>query len=84
VGYGANNAPPPTRRSPATQKTLAGLLHVLEKQTAALAFQNDAPGTNTREVLRELMTQPEPKRRPLGFVYPKEKSPVQLWSNNGG
>ncbi len=63
----------------ATQKELASRLDVLEKQTAALAFKHDALASNTRaqfkqviEALRELMTTPEPKRRPIGFVHPKE------------
>jgi hypothetical protein len=52
----------------------------LEKQTAALAFKHDTLAANTRaqfrqviEALRELMAVPEPKRRPIGFVHPKEK-----------
>ena len=72
------------RETLATHKSLASKLETLEKQTAALAFKHDALASNTRaqfkrvvDTLRELMAQPEPppepKRRPIGFVYPKEK-----------
>ena len=68
------------RETLATHKVLASKLADLEKQTAALAFKHDALASNTRaqfkhvfDTLRELMTPPEPKRRPIGFVYPKEK-----------
>jgi hypothetical protein len=72
------------RETLATHKALASKLETLEKQTAALAFKHDALASNTRaqfkqvmDTLRELMAQPEPppepKRRPIGFVYPKEK-----------
>ncbi len=64
----------------ATQKELASRLDALEKQTAGLAFKHDVLASNTRaqfkqvmDTLRDLMTPPEPKRRPIGFVYPKEK-----------
>ena len=72
------------RETLATHKALASKLETLEKQTAALAFKHDALASNTRaqfkqvmDTLRELMAQPEPppepKRRPIGFVYPKGK-----------
>ena len=64
----------------ATHKELAGKLAALEQQTAVLAFKHDALAGNTRaqfkqvmDTLRELMRQPEPSRRPIGFVHPKEK-----------
>ena len=67
----------------ATHKEFAGKLATLEQQTAALAFKHDVLANNTRAQfgqvmapLRELMQQPEPpepKRRPIGFVYPAEK-----------
>ena len=63
----------------ATHKELAAKLATLEQQTAALALKHDVLAHNTRaqfrqviETLRELMAQPEPKRRPIGFVHPKE------------
>ena len=61
-------------------RVLAGKLEVLEKQTAALAFRHDTQAADTRaqfkqviDTLRKLMVTPEPKRRPIRFVYPKEK-----------
>ncbi len=64
----------------ATQTELARRLDQLEQQTAALVFKHDTLASNTRaqfkqviDALRELMATPEPKRRPIGFVYPKEK-----------
>ena len=64
----------------ATHKELAAKLAALEQQTAALALKHDVLAHNTRaqfrqvmDTLRELMAQPEPKRRPIGFVHPKEK-----------
>jgi len=64
----------------ATHKELAKKLEALEKKTEALALKHDAFATTTRaqfkeviEALRALMTPPEPKRRPIGFVTPEEK-----------
>lgn len=63
----------------ATHKALATKLVSLEQQTAVLAIKHDKLAKSTRmqfkqvvEALRELMAPPEPKRRPIGFVYPKE------------
>jgi hypothetical protein len=63
-----------------THKELAKKLEALEKKTEALALKHDALAANTRaqfreviEALRALMTPPEPKRRPIGFVTPEEK-----------
>ena len=63
----------------ATHKELAKKLEALEKKTEALALKHDALATTTRaqfreviEALRALMTPPEPKRRPIGFVTPEE------------
>jgi hypothetical protein len=64
----------------ATHKELAKKLEVLEKKTEALALKHDALATTTHaqfreviEALRALMTPPEPKKRPIGFVTPEEK-----------
>jgi RecA/RadA recombinase len=64
----------------ATHKELAVKLAALEQQTAVLAMKHDVLASNTRaqfrqvmDTLRELMVAPEPKRRPIGFVHPKEK-----------
>lgn len=65
----------------ATHTALASQLALLEQQTAALALKHDVLAGNTRAqfkqviaTLRELMAAPpEPKRRPIGFVYPQQK-----------
>ena len=64
----------------ATHKELAKKLEALEKKTEALALKHDALATTTRarfkeviEALRALMTPPEPKKRPIGFVTPEDK-----------
>ena len=64
----------------ATHKELAKKLEALEKATEALALKHDALATTTRaqfkeviKALRALMTPPEPKKRPIGFVTPEEK-----------
>jgi len=63
-----------------THKELAKKLDALEKKTEALALKHDALASNTRaqfreviEALRALMSPPEPKKRPIGFVIPDEK-----------
>ena len=50
----------------ASNKALANKLAQLEART-------DARFTAVFDALRDLMTPAEPKRRPIGFVYPKEK-----------
>jgi len=52
----------------------------LEQRTQALAFQHDAFSRNTRnqlkqvfDALRELMTPPDPPKRPIGFVLHEDK-----------
>jgi ORF6N domain-containing protein len=64
----------------ATHKELAKKLETLEKKTEALALRHDALAATTRaqfkeviEALRALMTPPEPRKRPIGFVTPEEK-----------
>ncbi len=64
----------------ATHKALARKLSNLEKKTEALALKHDQLALATRAQLKEviaalhaLMTPPEPKRRPIGFVTPEEK-----------
>jgi hypothetical protein len=63
----------------ATHKDLAKKLDRLERNTKALALRHDQLEATTRtqfreviEALRALMSPPEPRRRPIGFVTPKE------------
>jgi hypothetical protein len=62
----------------ATHKELAGKLDQLERTTQQLACKHDALASSTRvqlrqivHALRQLMTPPAPKRRPIGFVTPR-------------
>ena len=64
----------------AAHKGLAAKLEELEQKTEALALRHDTLAANTRaqsrqvfEAIRELMSPPEPKRRPIGFIAPEEK-----------
>jgi hypothetical protein len=68
------------RETLATHKDLAAKLEELEQKTEALALRHDTLAAHTRaqlrqvfEALRELMSPPEPKRRPIGFVTPEDK-----------
>jgi hypothetical protein len=63
-----------------THGDLAERLNELEEKTETLAFQQDSFAHNTRaqlkqvfEAIRQLMTPPEPGKRPIGFVQPEEK-----------
>jgi hypothetical protein len=65
----------------ATHGDLAKRLNDLEEKTEALAMQHDSFSRNTRnqlkqvfDAIRELMTPPDPPKRPIGFVTPLEKS----------
>lgn len=64
----------------ATHGDLAKRLAELEEKTDLLATQHDTFSRNTRiqlrqvfDALRELMTPPDPPKRPIGFVTPEEK-----------
>ena len=68
------------RELAATQGDLAQRLAELEEKTEALALSHDTFSRNTRnqlkqvfDALRELMTPPEPAKRPIGFVTPEDK-----------
>ena len=68
------------RELAATHGDLANRLGDLEQKTEALAMQHDTFSRNTRvqlkqvfDALRELMTPPDPPKRPIGFVPPQEK-----------
>ncbi len=63
-----------------TQVDLAKRLAELEDKTEALAMNHDTFSRNTRnqlkqvfDALRELMTPPDPPKRPIGFVVPEDK-----------
>ena len=63
-----------------THGELGKRLAELEEKTEALAMQHDTFSRNTRnqlkqvfDALRELMTPPDPPKRPIGFVTPQEK-----------
>ncbi len=59
---------------------LAKRLNELEQKTEGLAMNHDTFSHNTRvqlkkvfDALRELMTPPDPPKRPIGFVTPEDK-----------
>jgi ORF6N domain len=63
-----------------THGDLAQRLAELEAKTEALAMSHDNFSRNTRsqlkqvfDALRELMTPPDPPKRPIGFIQPEEK-----------
>lgn len=63
-----------------THGDLAKRLDELEHKTEALALSHDTFSRNTRvqlkqvfDALRELMTPPDPPKRPIGFVTPEDK-----------
>jgi hypothetical protein len=63
-----------------THQDLAKRLGELEEKTESLAMQHDTFSRNTRaqlkqifDAIRELMTPPEPPKRPIGFVQPEDK-----------
>jgi hypothetical protein len=60
---------------------LAKRLDELEQKTEGLALSHDTFSRNTRaqlkqvfDAVRELMTPPDPPKRPIGFVTPEDKS----------
>ena len=59
---------------------LAKRLDEIEQKTEALAMNHDTFSHNTRaqlkkvfDALRELMTPPDPPKRPIGFINPEDK-----------
>jgi len=69
------------RELAASHQDLAKRLNALEKKTEALAMQHDAFSRNTRaqlkqvfDAIRQLMTPPEPPRRPIGFTTPLDSN----------
>ena len=68
------------RSMAATHQDLARQLSELQDKTESLAMQHDTFSRNTRaqlkqvfDALRELMTPPEPPKRPIGFITPEDK-----------
>ena len=63
-----------------SHRELARRLDDLEQKTEALAMNHDTFSRNTRnqlkqvfDALRELMTPPDPPKRPIGFINPEDK-----------
>ena len=68
------------REAAAGHRDLARRLDALEEKTEAIAVRHDVFSRQARadlrqvfEAIRELMTPPEPQRRPIGFVTPAGK-----------
>jgi hypothetical protein len=68
------------RQLATTHGDLAKRLAELEDKTEALAMNHDTFSRNTRaqlkqvfDALRELMTPPDPPKRPIGFINPEDK-----------
>jgi ORF6N domain len=64
-----------------THADLAKRLDELEDKTEGLAINHDTFSRNTRaqlkqvfDALRELMTPPDPPKRPIGFINPEDKT----------
>jgi hypothetical protein len=63
-----------------SHRELAKRLDELEQKAEALALKHDALSRNTRaqlkqvfDALRDLMTPPEPPKRPIGFIAPEDQ-----------
>jgi hypothetical protein len=74
----------------ATHGDLAKRLAELEEKTEALAMSHDTFSHNTRaqlkkvfDALRELMTPPDPPKRPIGFISPEDKGGSRGRSKKG-
>jgi hypothetical protein len=68
------------REEASTHTDFAKRLGELEHKTEALAMNHDTFSRNTRvqlkqvfDALRELMTPPDPPKRPVGFIAPEDK-----------
>ena len=69
------------RELAASHSELSKRLGELEEKTELLSMQHDTFSSNTRnqlkqvfEALRELMTPPNPPKRPIGFVTQQDKT----------
>ena len=65
----------------ATHQDLVKQLAEQQDKTESLSMSHDTFSRNTRaqlkqmfDAIRELMTPPEPTKRPIGFVTPEDKS----------
>ena len=74
----------------ATHSDLAKRLAELEDKTEALAMNHDTFSRNSRnqlkqvfDALRELMTPPDPPKRPIGFINPEDKGKQTSARNKG-
>ena len=74
-----------------THGDLAKRLDELEQKTEALAMSHDTFSRNARnqlkqvfDALRELMTPPDPPKRPIGFISPEDKSSSKKTSGARG
>ena len=68
------------KQATASHSELAQRLAELEEKTEGLALSHDTFSRNTRnqlkqvfDALRELMTPPDPPKRPMGFVTPQDE-----------
>jgi hypothetical protein len=73
-----------------THGDLAKRLAELEEKTEALAMNHDTFSRNTRtqlkqvfDALRELMTPPDPPKRPIGFITPGDKGSKKASETRG-
>jgi hypothetical protein len=59
----------------ATNKELAAKLNELERRVERKLEGHDQAIAGLISTIRQLMNPPEPKKRPIGFVYPEEEKP---------
>ena len=74
-----------------THRDLAKRLDELEQKTEGLAMAHDVFSRNTRvqlkqvfDAVRELMTPPDPPKRPIGFVMPEDTKKAGSKRNSTG
>jgi hypothetical protein len=78
------------RSMAATHQDLAKQLAELQDKTESLAMSHDTFSRNTRaqlkqvfDALRELMTPPDPPKRPIGFITPDDKKDTPKGASAG-
>jgi hypothetical protein len=79
------------RRAASLHADLAKRLAQLELTTERLEMSHDTFSRNTRaqlrqvmDALKELMTEPEPTKRPIGFITPEDQSKPKAMKNAKG